>query len=223
MAKKLLFPIILAAVVFALAAKTDAIFFTEEYIPVNSPPNAADPTTAQFAGPSDTFIMAFDFWFTNDVRGVTNTSNLLLSQDAEDGFGTYTSATLDIELFSTDDEAESAQVILLFLVNGSLALSDLGVFIFNATALSPFFTISHNFSAAQLDAFDNNGLTGVFIGAPNVSSNDFGVTKVSVTLNAIPEPGTVALLALGLAALALAVYRRKTPDCFDSMPNSALR
>jgi hypothetical protein len=177
-----------------------------------SPPDAGDFTTYQFVGPSQFFDFRFDLWFTNDVRlaqPITN-SNLLLSQDVEGAPGPYTSAILEIELFSIDPEAESAAVQLFLLDGNTIAAFSVGVFDFNRTEPDRFFTILHEFTDAQLALFNDNGLNLTRISARGLSGNDFGITRVAIRATVVPAPP--ALLLLASALVGLGVLRKRSAE-----------
>lgn len=67
---------------------------------------------------------------------------------------------------------------------------------------------TNNDSGAILTTFTTAGATGTTFKLQALGTSDFRLAGLNVTAAAIPEPGTYALMALGLAGIGLMVRRR---------------
>ena len=189
--------LITTMLLFGLATMANAVLYTEHY------------SGYQSTKEGNSYVFEFDFWYTNDVFGVGTDSSLDLVQDAAGAFDPWQSAVLSIDLYSIDLVPEKAGITLEAYGNGSTY--NLGTYQFNGNFIfGTGYNITHNFTASQLAAFEDEGWGNVTIAAVPFGfffNNDFGITDVSMQVEAVPEPSTMILLGIGL--LGILGYNRK--------------
>ncbi|MGB3212100.1 MAG: PEP-CTERM sorting domain-containing protein [Desulforhopalus sp.] len=152
------------------------------------------------------FNFGFDFRYDNRVK--TN-SRLRLTHDAAGAFGPWKSATLFVDLYSTDRAYEKAGFTLKAWNKKGKPQErfNLGKYKFDNSKSFVF-----DFTVEQLAAFDDWGWGNVRIAALGTNwcdPNDFGIERVGmeVRTDPVPEPSTVLLMGAGL--LGLVGYSRK--------------
>lgn len=197
---------LLAAMLLAAVGAVSAAAITEEY------------TGRQLIERGDSYTFDFDLWYANG--GLVNDSapGLTLTTDGQGAFGDWSSATLYVDFYSVDSEPDLASIDFdawgfRFL---GIPLWDTDVLTLSSfdvsrpAAGSPYFYFTYTLSAAQIAQLDAYGWGSIQIGATRTGGNDFDLTRVGLTVatGAVPEPGTLALLAGGLLGLAVSVRRR---------------
>ncbi len=142
-------------------------------------------------------------------------SSLVLSQDAAGAFDPWDSASLYIDFYSEDLAKETAKIQLTAWnstgdPNESFNLGTVSGYLGGWGQGGQTYNYTHDLTAGQLSAFEEWGWGNIKITATatNIFNfNDFGIKKVGMEVNTVPEPSTALLLGAGL--LGLVGYNRK--------------
>jgi hypothetical protein len=132
---------------------------------------------------------------TNDVTGYGSVYS---------GFKEIESAFLHVELYSTDWNDDEKANIKFTAYYGLDWTFDLGTYYFSANGDDPYYNIDVDLSGWLLDKIqaDPYGTLQVKASTYWYNDNDFAIKEAGMGVSAVPEPGTIFLMGIGLVGLA---------------------
>jgi hypothetical protein len=200
--KKLLVFLCSLALIFGLAGNVFAKSYTEKF------------EGNELFGTGESHEFRFCFWHTDAEDNLYPTGtpfNLDKTMDAEDAYEPWAAMTAWVDVWSVDSELDTPQIViqawtspyygdpLIEVWSQTLDLSSSG---------NEYFTFAYKFTDAEVATWESNGWGAITISAVNLPGNDFNILTVGMTLETVPEPGTMLLFGSGLVGLA-GLGRRK--------------